>query len=104
MRIHDDELFSDFEICSLFQDAFVFIFSIRPVPREFVLENFPESQYISQLLSVCNATTKEIRNRLNYKPSTRFLAVMHRSQFNARVIALRQSTISHSFFFVFPFL
>ncbi|KAM3719228.1 Transformation/transcription domain-associated protein [Dirofilaria immitis] len=76
-----------------FEDAFVFIFSIRPVPQEFILDKFPENDYVSQLLSICNATGKEIRNRPNYKPSTRFLAVMHRSQFNSRVIALRQSTI-----------
>ncbi|VDO30599.1 unnamed protein product [Onchocerca flexuosa] len=76
-----------------FEDAFVFIFSVRPVPLEFILDRFPENDYISQLLSICNATGKEIRNKPNYKPSTRFLAVMHRSQFNSRVIALRQSTI-----------
>ncbi|VDK69125.1 unnamed protein product, partial [Onchocerca ochengi] len=72
-----------------FEDAFVFIFSVRPVPQEFILDRFPENDYISQLLSICNATGKEIRNKPNYKPSTRFLAVMHRSQFSSRVISLR---------------
>ncbi|KAK6104161.1 FAT domain family protein [Brugia pahangi] len=76
-----------------FEDAFVFIFSIQPVPQEFILDKFPETDYVSRLLSICNATGKEIRNRPNYKPSTRFLAVMHRSQFSSRVIALRKSTI-----------
>ncbi|CAG9537664.1 unnamed protein product [Cercopithifilaria johnstoni] len=77
----------------IFEDAFVFIFSVRPVPQEFILEKFPENDYVSRLLSICNATGKEIRNRPNYKPSMRFLAVMHHSQLNSRVIALRQSTI-----------
>ncbi|VDK71443.1 unnamed protein product [Litomosoides sigmodontis] len=77
----------------IFDDAFVFIYSVRPVPQEFVLDKFPENDYVSRLLSICNTTGKEIRNKPNYKPSTRFLAVMHHSQFNSRVIALRQSTI-----------
>ncbi|EJD75551.1 FAT domain-containing protein [Loa loa] len=76
-----------------FEDAFVFIFSVRPVPQEFILDRFPENDYVSRLLSICSATRKEIRNKPNYKPSTRFLAVMQRSQFSSRVIALRQSTI-----------
>lgn len=92
--IVEDESFPNFEIRILFQDAFVFIFSVQPVPQEFVLDKFPGNDYVSRLLSICNATGKELRNRPNYKPSTRFLAVMHRSQFNSRVIALRQSTIS----------
>uniref|UniRef100_A0A0R3RGM5 Non-specific serine/threonine protein kinase n=1 Tax=Elaeophora elaphi TaxID=1147741 RepID=A0A0R3RGM5_9BILA len=77
----------------VFEDAFVFIFSIRPVPQEFVFDKFPENDYVSRLLSICNATGKEIRNKPNYKPSMRFLAVMHRSQFNSCIVALRQSTI-----------
>lgn len=88
----------NFKMYNLFQDAFVFIFSVRPVPQKFIMDNFPENDYVSRLLSICNATVKEIRNRPNYKPSTRFLAVMHHSQFNSRVIALRQSTISLYFF------
>ncbi|KAL3994636.1 FAT domain family protein [Acanthocheilonema viteae] len=77
----------------VFEDSFVFIFSVRPVPLEFIFDKYPENDYVSQLLSICNATGKELRNKPNYKPSTRFLAIMHHSQFNSRLITLRQSTI-----------
>ncbi|VDM94952.1 unnamed protein product [Thelazia callipaeda] len=93
-----DNGMADFKRMSLdhqiaFEESITFIFSMQPVPLKFVFHKFPENNFISYILSICNATEKEIRNWPNYKPSTRFLAIIHRSEFTSRITDLRLSSI-----------
>lgn len=63
------------------------------MPLKFSLVAYPEQDFTKRLISICNATEQELMEVANYKPSSRLMAVTHRSQFSSRITSLRLSSI-----------